>query len=303
MDLRHLEVLRAVADSGSFTAAGRRLHLSQSAVSRQIQLLEREVDEALFLRIGRKVQITPTGETLLGLSHRVLADIQDTQSMLRERQQTVTGTLRITGGMTVCMYVFPELLKRYRKLFPGVDVHVTTGATPRLIRRLRTGSVDVGLITLPVEDPALVTIPTMREELLLITSPAHPLGRRKRVLPPDLHRLPFVLFEVGSNTRRAIDQFFAREQITPHIIMQTENVEIIKAMVRSGMGVGIVPYQAVAREVKAGHLACARIVGEPLVRETGWVYLRTNRVPRLVQEMMKLLDRVRPRLKLSPPGS
>ena len=78
MDLRQLEILRAIAESGSFTAAGARLHVSQSAISRQILLLEEEFNEPLFIRFGRRIQITPTGETLLQLSHRVFADIRDT---------------------------------------------------------------------------------------------------------------------------------------------------------------------------------------------------------------------------------
>ena len=101
----------------------------------------------------------------------------------------------------------------------------------------------------------------MREELLLVTAPQHPLARRKHITPQDLVRQPFVLFEQGSGSRRAIEEFFVREQIAPKVVTETENVEIIKAFVRVGMGVTIIPYQAVAREVRAGTLFCARIAG------------------------------------------
>jgi DNA-binding transcriptional LysR family regulator len=302
VDLRQLEILRAVADTGSFTGAGQRLHLSQSAVSRQILLLEEELKEQLFLRLGRKVRITPTGTTLLGLSQRLFDDLEQTRASIVESQQRVTGSLRLVGGMTVCLYVFPPLLKVFRKDYPDVDVKVTAGATPRLIRQLRAGAADLGLLTLPVDDPNLVSVPVMREELLLVTAPQHPLARRKQITPQDLVRQPFVLFEQGSGSRRAIEEFFVKEQIAPKVVTETENVEIIKAFVRVGMGVTIIPYQAVAREVRAGTLFCARIVGQQLVRETGWVHLRLNRVPRAVQEMMRTLERIRPHLKLSPGG-
>ena len=91
-----------------------------------------------------------------------------------------------------------------------------------------------------------------------------------------------------------------REQISPKVVTETENVEIMKALVMVGMGVAIIPYQAVAREVRTGQLFCARIAGQQLVRETGWVHLRLNRVPRAVQELMRSLEKVRPKLKLSP---
>jgi DNA-binding transcriptional LysR family regulator len=300
MDLRQLEILRAVAESGSFTSAGRQLHLSQSAVSRQILLLEDELNEQLFLRIGRKIRITPAGATLLRLSQRVIDDIAETRAGILESQQTLNGSLRLVGGMTVCLYVFPSLLKEYRRVHPNVEVRVAPGATPRLVRRLRSGAADLGLLTLPIDDPALVSVPVMREELLVAMAPQHPLGRKRQVAPQDLVRQPFVLFESGSNTRRAIDEFFTREQIDPKVVTETENVEIIKAMVRVGLGITIIPYQAVAREVRAGTLACARIAGRQLVRETGWVYLRSPRVPRAVQAMMQALETLRPRLKLSP---
>ena len=303
MDLRQLEILRAVAETGSFTSAGQQLHLSQSAVSRQILLLEEELNEQLFLRLGRKIRITPAGTTLLGLSQRMFEDLDRTRASILESQNTVSGTLRLVGGMTVCLYVFPALLKAFRREHPGVEVKLIPGPTPRLIRQLRAGTADLGLLTLPVDDPTLASVPVMREELLLVTAPTHPLARRKRIAPQDLIGQPFVLFEAGSGSRKAIEEFFVREEIAPKVVTETENVEIIKALVQIGMGITIIPYQAVAREVRAGQLFCARIAGQQMVRETGWVHLRVNRVPRAVQEMMRTLERVRPKLKLSPGGS
>ena len=81
--------------------------------------------------------------------------------------------------MTVCLYVFPPLLKAFRKEHPNVDVKLMPGATPRLIRQLRSGTADLGLLTLPVDDPALTSVAVMREELLLVTAPQHPLARKK----------------------------------------------------------------------------------------------------------------------------
>ena len=300
MDLRQLEILRAVAQTGSFTSAGQELHLSQSAVSRQILLLEEELHEQLFLRLGRKIRITPAGTTLLGLSQRMFEDLDRTRASILESQKTVSGTLRLVGGMTVCLYVFPPLLKEFRRAHPAVEVKVIPGATPRLVRQLRAGAADLGLLTLPVNDPNLISTPVMREELMLVTAPTHPLARKRQVMPRDLIGQPFVLFEAGSNSRKTIEVFFAQEQIAPKVVTETENDEIMKALVMVGMGVAISPYQAVAREVRTGQLFCARIAGQQLVRETGWVHLRLNRVPRAVQEMMRMFDKVRPKLKLSP---
>ena len=106
---------------------------------------------------------------------------------------------------------------------------------------------------------------------------------------------------MGSATRKVIDNFFASEDIEPTVLMDTENVEIIKAMVKTGQGIGIVPYQAVAREVKAGQFFCARVEGHELIRETGWVYARANRVPRMIEELLVAFEAIRERLRLTLP--
>ena len=300
MDLRQLEILRAVAQTGSFTSAGRQLHLSQSAVSRQILLLEEELKEQLFLRLGRKIRITPSGTTLLGLSERMFEDLERTRASILDNQRIVSGAVRLVGGMTVCLYVFPPLLKAFRKAHPSVEVKLMTGAAPRLLRLLRSGAADLGLLTLPIDDPQFVTVPVMREEMLLVTAPTHPLARKKHIAPRDVMGQPFVLFEPGSNSRKAIDEFFVRERIEPKVVTETESAEILKALVTIGMGITIIPYQTVAREVRGGQLFCSRIAGVQLVRETGWVHLRVNRIPRAMNVMMSTLDRIRAKLKLSP---
>ena len=296
MDLRQLEIIRAIADSGSFTAAGEKLHVSQSAISRQILLLEDELGEPVFHRIGRRIRITPAGEALLQLSHRVFQDLQDTVSTISDKRESLQGTIRLVGGMTVCLYVFPVLLSEVRRLHPHLDMKVTVGSAERSIAMLRSGAGDLGLLTLPVEASDLVAVPVLREELLLITYPTHPIAKKKTITPNDLDKEPFVLFETGSITRRLVEAFFARERIAPQIIMETENVEIIKAMVRSGLGMSIIPWQAAAADVRTKQLFCSRVAGTSLERQTGWLYPKMSRLPRPVAEVMNVFETVRPKL-------
>jgi len=300
VDLRQLEILQAIAETGSFTACGRKLHVSQSAISRQILLLEEELGEPLFLRVGRQVRMTPAAESLVQLGQRVFQDVRETVGTITDRTRELRGTLRLAGGMTVCLYVFPPLLKHLRRVHPQLDVRLTVATASQSVHAIRSGRVDAGLLTLPVEESDLVTVPVLREELLFITTPGHPLARRKRVAARDLEGLAFVLFETGSATRLVIDRFFLAEQITPNIVMDTENVEIIKAMVKTGLGIGIVPYQAVAREVRAGQFFCTRVEGHELVRETGWVYARANRTPRPIRELLEAFQVVRGKFRLAP---
>ena len=301
MDLRQLEIVAAVAQEGSFTGAGRKLHVSQSAVSRQILLLEAELSEPLFVRSRRRVRITPSGDALVRLSQRIFSDIKDTVNVLSDSRQVLTGTLRLAGGMTHCLYVFPTLFKEYRRRHPLMEIKVISDAAPVLLQALRSGTADLGLLTTPMQVPEqLVTVPVLQEEMLLVTHPSHSLARKKRITPQDLQQQRFILFERGSSSRRIIDEFFARESIQPVIVMETQNVEILKALVRVGMGMTFVPYQAVSREVRGGHFFSARIVGADLIRQAAWVYPRTNRLPRMVDEMIQTLQTIMPQLKLRP---
>lgn len=301
MDLRQLEIVRTVAEKGSFTAAARALNVSQSAVSRQVLLLEDELGEPAFLRLGRKVRLTAAGQALLDLSRRVLSDIQETTIGIRDQQQAPAGTLHLGGGMTVCLHVFPALLKAFRRRQPRIDVKLTTGTTPQLLERLRSGALDIGLLTLLVDGADLTQVPVMREEMLLVLPPSHKLAQKRRVTPEDLVSQSWVLFERGSSTRRVIDDAFAAHGIRPRIVMETENVEILKALTTIGMGLTILPYQALAREARDGTLRVRRVNGVTMVRETGWVYIKGARVPRIVQEMFEALKQAVPKLKLAPP--
>jgi DNA-binding transcriptional LysR family regulator len=301
VDLRQLEVIRAIAETGSFTAAGEKLHVSQSAISRQVLLLEDELGEPVFHRVGRRVRITPAGDALLQLSHRVFQDLQDTIAGISDRQESLKGTLRLVGGMTVCLYVFPALLAEIRRQHPDLELKISAGSGEKCIAQLRSGTADLALLTLPVDSPDLVSVPVLVEELLLVGDAKHPLARRKKITAADLTGQPFVLFESGSNSRRVVDEFFVTEHVDPRIVMETENVEILKAMVRTGIGITIAPYLAVAADVAHRRLFCSRIAGHSLIRETGWVYPKMSRLPRTVAEVLSAFERVRTKLRLAHP--
>src|ERR671913_2361443 len=157
---------------------------------------------------GGPPRSTPAGESLLQLSHRVFQDLKDTTAGITDSQESLRGTVRLMGGMTVCLYVFPPLLTELKRQHPEVDLKLVTGSSERCLAQLRAGAGDLALLTLPVEQPDLVTVPVLQEELLVVTAAKHALSRKRKVVPQDLVGQPFVLFESGSNTRRAVDEFF-----------------------------------------------------------------------------------------------
>lgn len=293
MDVRQLDMFRAVAEERSFTRAAERLHVSQSAISRQVKLLEEELQGRLLHRSGKGATLTAPGELLLRLANRVHRDMQDVRGQIAETQGLLRGDLTLAGGMTVCMHVLPRVLRQYRRLYPGVDLRVVSGPTESILRKLRSHEVDLALLTLPLADRDLEVVPVLREEMVVVTAPGHPLTRQRSADARAIARFPLILYEAGSNSRRLQDRLFAEAEAPLKVAMETENVEIIKAMVGAGLGIAVIPKAAIAREARAGRFGVIPLRGRPLWRETGWVSLKSDYVPRPVGAMLALFQSMR----------
>lgn len=301
MDLRQLEMFQAVVETGSFTKAGQRLHVSQSAISRQINLLEEELGVQVLMRSNKRVFLTEAGKTLLKHCYRIFRDIEEAILAVSQDEKVGGGTLRVGGGMSVCSFLLPQILKEYKTLYPNIALTVTTGTSEPTILKIRNNEVDVGVLTLPVESQDLDVASVFREEMVVVTGHNHPLSKKKEVTPEEIAAMPLILFEQGSNTRKIIDQFFDKHDISPQIIMEMENVEIIKPLVDIGLGITIIPYQAIVREVEAGTLHFLRIAGYPLYRELGLVILKMSYQPIPLQRMIELFTEMIPTLQIPPP--
>jgi len=196
----------------------------------------------------------------------------------------------------VCLYIFPRLLKALGQQHREIDFRVVSGTSEQVLDRIHKHDVDLGLLTLPIVGRDLEVMPVIKEEMVVVAGRGHPLTRRRIVDAEDLGRHPMILYEAGSNTRKAVDGLFVEAGVAVDVAMETENVEIIKAMVASGIGVTVIPYSAVAREVRAGRFACSRIRGRQLFRETGWVYLKTDPLPRAAVELLRLFEAMKGRM-------
>lgn len=301
VDVRQLEMFRAVVEEGAFTRAAERLHVSQSAISRQLQLLEQELGTLLVHRTGRGVTLTSDGEVLLSTAKRVDSELQDAVSQITGARELRHGLVSLGGGMTVALYILPKLLKRFRSRYKNVEVRIATGETDLLLRLLRARQVDLALLTLPIVATDLEVHPVLKEEMVVVTAGQHALTRERTIDAKKLARYPMVLFESGSNTRKVLDDFFREEETAVKVVMQTENVEIIKAMVAAGLGITILPYSAIAGEIRHGRFAWARVRGRRLYRETGWVYPKSEYIPRAVTEVLRVFDEMKHQFGGKPP--
>lgn len=292
MDLRQLEMFEAIVQTGSFTRAGEKLFVSQSAVSRQIKLLEDELGDQIFQRIHKRIYLTPTGEILLQYTRRIFNEVRLMTSQINDLTNLRRGRLRLAGGMSVCTYLFPPLLKRYHELYPNIELTIATGISEEILRMIRDNEVDLALLSLPLSEPDLEVRPALTEELVLVMQNGHPLAEREEVNFRDLPEYTFIHFERGSNTRKLIERIFQEERITFRNTMELQNVEITKPLVEKGLGISIIPYPAVIRGGQS-MLGYRRIGRSRIYRELGWVFLKSDYMSRAMFQLLLLFDEMK----------
>ena|SRR5256714_4197511 len=255
MEIRQLKAFVAIAETGTFTAAAERVHVTQAAISMQIRQLEMESGVKLFVRAPRRVILTEGGEKLLERAQVILREHDSALHELAALSGAEKGRLRIgSASAMVSGEPLPRILKQLKAKHPGVETSVRSGTSDELVQRLLSGGLDVAFVSLPVDARGVQTELLNEDYLVAIASPRHKLAKQKVVSAYALAGEKLILGERGGNTRRLIDQFFAHAGVTPQVVMELSRLAAIKRMVEEDMGVGIVPLQSVRDEVAKGSL-------------------------------------------------
>jgi DNA-binding transcriptional LysR family regulator len=294
MDFRQLEMFQAVAENLSFTIAGQKLYVAQSAISRKIRLLEEELGERLFKRVNKRVFLTPAGEVMLGYTRRVFKELRNAVLEVSELSSMNRGTIRIGGGMTACMYILPPVIDRFQAKYPKVEVQVVTGPAEVLVPQIRNAIIDIGVVTLPVTSSDLEVIPFTTEEMVVVASRKNrSLARRNSMSAAEIEKYPLITFSKSASTRTILDAYFDRIGIHPRIVTESESVATIKPLVGVNLGISILPLPSVAAERKRGELHVLRIRDHKCIREIGLVTHRTDYQPRVITELIELFRTTR----------
>lgn len=268
MELRQLEAFVTVARRASFTRAAEELHLTQPAVTRQIAALEGELGVLLFDRLGKTIQLTGAGETLLGYAEPILRLADEAHAALEEQVAGRTGRIAIGAASTLATYVLPPLLTRFRQEHSGIELSLRTGLSSQVRELVRSGSVDLGLVTSEGEPGegvgGLLSEPLGVYETVLVVPPGHRLQHLARVTPADLSGEPLLAMATGTNLRTYAEHVLADAGVAPKVTMELDSVEAIKRMVEAGLGVSLLPRVAISTEVGAGRLVALPLIGIPL---------------------------------------
>lgn len=289
IDFLKLRAFQGVARAGGFTRASEQLHLSQSTISQHIKQLEQELGCPLFLRVGKRVVISQAGEVLLQYADNIFRELKNAEMSVREMNALRRGTVRLGVGATTLTYRLPHILGEYNRRFPDIELIVLAGTTEFLLQSMRSKALDLAIIMSPKPETGLSMTPLGTEELVLVLNREHPLARKKILRPEDLTALRFILFEKHSVMQNLIDRWFEGLGVTPHITMEVENIEAIKALVRAGLGASLLPLCGVAGDAVSPRLRGLRVKDAPLVRELALVSPDAPALPHAIRALISVL--------------
>jgi DNA-binding transcriptional LysR family regulator len=248
MDLRQLEYFVAVAEAANFTRAAERVHVSQSGISAQIRQLERELGAVLFDRSKRGATLTVAGSAALEHARSTLASAGAVAQAVGEVTDLIRGRLAV--GMVVGCTVVPlfEALASFRRAHPGVTISLLEDNSDRLIDGVRSAALDLALIGVAGELPAGLNGRTIiRERLVAVVPPDHPLAHRRPVDLADIVAYPIICMPTGTGLRTAFDEGCAALGLRPAIAMQAGAADAIAALAARGLGVGLLSESMAAR--------------------------------------------------------
>lgn len=255
MEIRHLRLVKTVAETKNLTKASQQLFLSQSALSHQLREIESRYNTQVFVRAKKQMLLTQTGHRLLATAEVILNELEKTECDITKMLTTDEGVLRVSTMCYTCYHWLSPTLKVYKKHFPNVQIEILPEATYSTIDSLLNGRLDIALSSEKVDDPNLCYRPLFEDELLAIVSPNHPLAMRKRLLPKDFEGENLIKYDIPDAHSDIINNFFKPNNVKPKKILRMRLTEAIIEMIKAEMGVSIMAKWSVQKYLDRGELA------------------------------------------------
>ncbi len=244
LQVEELHSIVVLADELHFGRASKRLFVSQPALSKQIRRLEEKVGGALFTRTRRKVEITEAGRVLLAGAVKVLREDEAALSLAKEAVLGRAGTLRIGFGIASVSEILPRTILRFRKTYSQVELKMRDMSTPAQIAALVEGSIDIGIVRLPIAHTELDSLPLFHEQLVVATSGSLSYNSRQGLAA--LRNQPFVFFPraTSATLHDHVLGLCRGAGFSPTIVQEASELFTILNLVRAGLGVSLVPSAA-----------------------------------------------------------
>src|SRR3981189_1674589 len=275
LEIRHLKLLTAVADEESVTAAGKRLHLSQSALSHQLRDAEEKLGTALFLRLGKRMALTAAGTKLVEAARRILKDLKTAEMEVLGLNGDTHGVIRLSTECYTCYHWLPPVLSSFHSRFPKVEVCIDMAATHNPAEGLLAGNLDLAVMNSPPENKSLHLSLLCEDELLVIMSPQHPLAARRRIQPQDFAGETILIYPPREESTLIL-KVLEPAGVTPGRIMEIPLTEAIVEMVAAGVGIAFLACWSVSPHLESKKIV-GRTLGNPGFRRRWYAVTLRNR--------------------------
>jgi LysR family hydrogen peroxide-inducible transcriptional activator len=247
VELKHLQALLGIADTGSFSAAAASIGTVQSNVSAHVARLERELDVQLVDRASGR--LTEEGEVVVGRARQVMNELEALVADVTALREEVVGTVRLGMIGTTGRWLVPQLFDLLRVRHPHIHLNVAEGSSVQLEQQLASGQLDLAVVTFPLSGDEIMAAQLFDEDLVLVLPPGHPLGGEARVSLERVAELELLLPAPGTALRTEIDSATGPARIALQPTMELDGVRLIASLAFDGYGPAILPATAVP-----GHL-------------------------------------------------
>lgn len=242
MELRQLNYVIQIAQEKNFSRAADKLHIAQPSLSQQLSKLEQELGLLLFRRTTNSVELTQAGQVFVDKAQDILDTVEQLKQEMDDMAQMrkgrlVVGTLPITGS-----HILPLVLPVFGAQYPQIEVVLVEETTAKLEQLTASGGTDLSLLSLPLIDNSLTSVPYLEEEICLAIPPQHPLAARTGPIPiQELQDEPFIGLKRGQGFRQITVELCNQFGFTPQIVFESSNIETVQSLVAAGMGIAFVP--------------------------------------------------------------
>ncbi|HST84602.1 MAG TPA: LysR family transcriptional regulator [Kineosporiaceae bacterium] len=290
MQLQQLVYFLTVAHTRHFTQAAQQLEIAQPSLSQQIRALEKSLGAELFDRIRGNITLTPAGEALLPIAERITADVESARQEVRELVELRHGRVRLGAPPSLLTGLLPGVARLYRQRYPGIRLVIDESGSRDLVAKAATGALDLALLVLPLhaDDPALVTTPLLREDLVVVSAMSEPAPTDGRPIAiAELRGRPMVMFRPGYDLREATVSACRRAGFVPVMAVEGGEMDAVLSMVEAGVGLAVLPSTVVA-----GRTATHRvtpITSPGLSRTIGLAHRSGAQPPRAARELRQAL--------------
>jgi LysR family hydrogen peroxide-inducible transcriptional activator len=247
MEFHQLRYICAIAETGSFSRAAERCQVAQPSLSQQVLKLEEDLGTKLFDRLGRSVRLTEAGRAFVPHARAILSQMEAARSSVAVQRADMRGSVGVGVIPTIAPYLMPRMTAGFAKKYPEAKLRIVEATTPVLIENLRTLSIDLAILALPLRHRDLELFPLRREPLYAVLPKDHARAEAKSIALRELRGASFVMLRDGHCFRDLSLDACAHARVTPRIAFESDQFSSVLGMVAAGVGVSVVPEMAIDR--------------------------------------------------------